>query len=107
MCARMNDILFYIKRMNHLVFLSVPLNFYLVISPFYSFILLTGGRLDANRSLAEVERYNPAVDAWEPVASLSAPRRAMAAAALNGRIYVAGGSGRFNSRKRLTTLKKC
>lgn len=53
-----------------------------------------GGRVDQDISLAEVERYNPAVDRWEGVAPISAPRRSVALAAHNGRLYAMGGSGR-------------
>ena len=50
--------------------------------------------MDQNESLSSVERYNPALDSWEEVAPLSAPRRSVAVAALNGRLYAVGGSGR-------------
>ena len=49
--------------------------------------------MDADISLAEVERYNPAVDQWELVAPLSSPRRSVAVATYNGRLYAMGGSG--------------
>lgn len=39
----------------------------------------------------EAWAYDPAIDAWEAVASLPAPLGAHAAAALNGLIYVVGG----------------
>ncbi len=58
-----------------------------LIEVFYS----QGGRVDQDVSLAEVERYNPAVDSWETVASLSTPRRSVAVAAHNGRLYAMGG----------------
>ena len=53
-----------------------------------------GGRVDEDVSLAEVERYNPAVDQWETVAPLSQPRRSVALAAHGGRLYAVGGSGK-------------
>ena len=56
-------------------------------------VFCSGGRVDADISLAEVERYNPAVDQWELVAPLSSPRRSVAVATYNGRLYAMGGSG--------------
>lgn len=51
--------------------------------------------MDQDVSLADVERYNPSVDEWEMVAPLSSPRRSVAVAAHNGRLYAMGGSGRL------------
>ena len=56
-------------------------------------VVFLGGRVDERRSLAAVERYNPAVDEWEEVAPLSGPRRSVSVAAQNGRLYAIGGSG--------------
>ena len=54
-----------------------------------------GGRVDKDRSLASVERYNPAADTWEEMAPISTPRRSVAVCAHNGRLYAMGGSGRI------------
>ena len=53
-----------------------------------------GGRVDQDISLAEVERYNPAIDRWENVSPISVARRSVALAAHNGRLYAMGGSGK-------------
>ena len=52
--------------------------------------------MSQNVSLADVERYNPADDAWETVAPLSAPRRSIAVTSHGGRLYVIGGSGKLH-----------
>ena len=49
--------------------------------------------MNHDESLADVERYNPACDEWHAVAPLSQPRRSVAVAAHNGRLYAVGGSG--------------
>lgn len=56
----------------------------------------TGGRLDATESLSSVERYNPQSNTWHEVAPLSTPKRCVAVAVLNGRLYAVGGSGELN-----------
>ena len=43
--------------------------------------------------LSSVERYDPALDAWEAVAPMAAARYEPAAAVLDGKLYVAGGLG--------------
>lgn len=52
--------------------------------------------MDKNESLDVVERYNPNTDTWKEMAPLSSPKRCLAAAVLNGRIYVVGGSGNIS-----------
>merc|ERR1711938_293201 len=50
-----------------------------------------GGRNDDGGRLSSVERYDPAVGAWEAVALMAAARSAPAVAALEGKLYAAGG----------------
>ncbi|KAI8490135.1 hypothetical protein Bbelb_322050 [Branchiostoma belcheri] len=52
-----------------------------------------GGRVTNQESLSDVERYNPQVDQWEDVAPISTPRRQVAVATHNRRLYAMGGSG--------------
>ncbi|MFN0162242.1 MAG: Kelch repeat-containing protein [Burkholderiales bacterium] len=47
---------------------------------------------DAWEPVADSWRYDPRADRWDIIAPLPGPRGAAAACALNGRIYVAGGS---------------
>ncbi|KAK3085378.1 hypothetical protein FSP39_002454 [Pinctada imbricata] len=56
-------------------------------------IYAVGGRVDRNESLASVERYSPQWDMWEELTPLSSPKRCVAVAALNGKIFAVGGSG--------------
>ena len=50
-----------------------------------------GGCNDEDQFLS-VERYDPALDAWEAVAPLAAARANLAAAVLDGKLYVMGGN---------------
>ena len=43
-------------------------------------------------TLRSCERYDPAADAWEPVADMASSRNGPAAAVLDGKLWVAGGS---------------
>ncbi len=56
-------------------------------------VVIAGGRVDRDNSLAEVECYNPAVDEWQMVAPISAPRRSVAVTSHSGRLFAMGGSG--------------
>ena len=47
--------------------------------------------------LSSVERYDPALDAWEAVAPMAEAREAHAVAVLDGKLYVAGGMGAGNT----------
>jgi N-acetylneuraminic acid mutarotase len=60
-----------------------------------------GGRIDGNysRNLTANEAYDPATDRWEQRAPMPTARSGIAAAVLEGRIFVFGGeapSGTFN-----------
>ncbi len=60
-----------------------------------------GGRVDggAARNLAVNEAYDPASDRWEPRQKMPTTRSGIAAAVLDGRIFIFGGeapSGTFN-----------
>ena len=46
---------------------------------------------DGRDHLSSVERYDPALDAWEAVASMAMARQQFGAAVLDGKIYVVGG----------------
>jgi len=46
-----------------------------------------------NGFLSSVERYDPALDAWEAVAPMAAARVEHAVAVLDGKLYAAGGLG--------------
>ena len=53
-----------------------------------------GGRNnDGSLSLASVERYDPALDAWEAVAPMGTARSRHAVAVLDGKLYAVGGRG--------------
>ena len=52
-----------------------------------------GGFNDDDGWLSSVERYDPALDAWEAAAPMAEAREAHAVAALDGKLYVAGGMG--------------
>ena len=49
------------------------------------------GGHDAQNRLSSVERYDPAKNAWEAVAPMSAARYGPAAAVVDGKLYVMGG----------------
>ena len=51
-------------------------------------IYLFGGFVTGNRTY----EYNPGPDAWSPQAAMPTPRYGLAAVALNGKVYVLGGS---------------
>jgi hypothetical protein len=55
-----------------------------------------GGRIDGNysRNLTSNEAYDPATDRWEQRAPMSAARSGIAAAVLEGRMFVFGGEAR-------------
>ena len=55
-------------------------------------------------NLSSVERYDPAVGAWEAVAPMAAARSAPAVAALEGKLYAAGGSD--NNGVRLSSVER-
>ncbi len=59
----------------------------------YYIALITGGRVDDQCSLADVERYNSNTDEWEEVSPLSDARRGVAIATHEGKLYAIGGSG--------------
>ena len=51
-----------------------------------------GAYADDNGYLSSVERYDPALDAWEAVAPMAEARSAHAAAVLGGKLYAVGGA---------------
>ena len=53
---------------------------------------LTLLRSPTEKCLSSVERYDPALDAWEAVAPMAEGRRDHAAAVLGGKLYAVGGS---------------
>lgn len=61
----------------------------------HEYIYAIGG-LANQITLATVERYNPKTNVWTEVSSMSLPRAAAAAAALNQYIYVVGGTTKCN-----------
>ena len=56
-----------------------------------------GGWDDNVNVLRSVERYDPALDAWEAVAPMAAARCAFGLAVLDGRLYAAGGGNNEGS----------
>jgi N-acetylneuraminic acid mutarotase len=58
-------------------------------------IYAIGGRVDGDyhRNLSVTEVYDPATDSWARVADLPTARSGIAAAEVDGRIYVFGGEG--------------
>ena len=50
-----------------------------------------GGGNDDDGYLSSVERYDPALDAWEAVAPMAEAREAHAVAVLDGKLYSVGG----------------
>lgn len=54
-------------------------------------IYIFGGN-DDNKTLNSCERFNPATNAWEPLASMKQARSAAAAALVQDRVYVCGGN---------------
>lgn len=61
----------------------------------HGFIYAIGG--NNGKSLSTVERYDASANLWIAVESMIKPRVAAAAAALNGNIFVMGGSTEINS----------
>ena len=58
---------------------------------------------DDQNPLSSVERYDPAKNAWEAVAPMSAARAAPAAAVVDGKLYVMGG---YDSGIRLSSVER-
>ncbi len=50
-----------------------------------------GGYNDDDGFLSSVERYDPALDAWEAVAPMAEARYKLAVAVLDGKLYAVGG----------------
>ena len=61
------------------------------------------GGYDGHHRLSSVERYDPAKNAWEAVAPMSAARSDSAAAAVDGKLYVMGG---FDGENRLSSVEQ-
>lgn len=60
-------------------------------------LLYVVGGLDArNRTLATVERYDPATDKWTACGAMRQPRAVAGIASLDGRLYVLGGDSMEN-----------
>ena len=62
-----------------------------------------GGFNDDDQFLCSVERYDPALNAWEAVAPMAVAREAPAVAVLDGKLYAVGGNDMddaFNSVER-------
>ena len=55
-------------------------------------IIVIGGYGDSGR-LSSGERYDPAANAWSPIASMGTARNDFAAAVINGLLYAIGGRG--------------
>ena len=56
-----------------------------------------GGYNGGHQTLSSVERYDPAVDAWEEVAPMAYERDTHAVAVLDGKLYAVGGEQDINS----------
>ena len=56
-------------------------------------VMLLAGTTTTAASSASVERYDPAVGAWEAVAPMAAARADPAVAVLEGKLYAVGGLG--------------
>ncbi len=57
-------------------------------------IYFVGGWTDSSSSAQNIaERYDPATNTWETLANMSAARRGVACAVLNGKLYAIGGAG--------------
>ncbi|EOD16900.1 hypothetical protein EMIHUDRAFT_356074 [Emiliania huxleyi CCMP1516] len=54
-------------------------------------LYVAGGMGAGYTHLSSVERYDPALDAWEAVAPMATARQAPAAAVLDGKLYAVGG----------------
>ena len=54
---------------------------------------ILGGCSSDGPSISSVERYDPALDAWEAVAPMATARFAHAVAVLDGKLYAVGGHG--------------
>ena len=52
-----------------------------------------GGYNDDDQFLSSVERYDPALDAWEEVAPMAVERSTPAMGVLDGKLYAVGGYG--------------
>ena len=57
------------------------------------YLYAAGGRDAQDDLLADAHRLDVTGGVWEPVAALPGPRERVAAAALDGRVYLAGGNG--------------
>lgn len=57
----------------------------------------------SNSCLDSAERYNPATNTWEVIASLNIPRRALSAVALPDGIYAIGG---FDGNNYLSSIER-
>ena len=56
-------------------------------------LYVTGG--NDNTKLRSCERYDPAANAWSPIADLPEPRSFLALAFLRGSLYAVGGDGNY------------
>ncbi|KAL5015190.1 hypothetical protein ScPMuIL_009460 [Solemya velum] len=66
-------------------------------------ILVVLGGFGAHQNMVEVvEQYNPKTSEWKRLANLTKRRRYVAAAALNGKVYVIGG---YDGQSRLNTVE--
>ncbi len=66
-------------------------------------ILALGGRKANNQVVSAVDRYDPALDVWEPQTSMSTPRESFAAVTVGNAVYVFG--GRDNTGATLATVE--
>ena len=56
-------------------------------------LYVAGGRGAGYDRLSSVERYDPALGAWEAVAPMAAARSGVGVAVLDGKLYAVGGEG--------------
>mmetsp|Transcript_3820 Transcript_3820/g.5236 ORF Transcript_3820/g.5236 Transcript_3820/m.5236 type:complete len:270 (-) Transcript_3820:1181-1990(-) len=64
----------------------------LVVVSYEQFIFAIGGWIDGSYCSPDVEKYDTLTDEWTVCAKMNVARRLLAAAALNNRIYVFGGT---------------
>jgi len=56
-------------------------------------LYIVGGRGASSDALATLYQYDSMANAWEALASMSTARMSLAVAAIDGKLYVMGGSG--------------
>ena len=66
-------------------------------------LYIVGGSAPGSVLLATLHRYDSMANAWEAVASMSTARQSLAAAAIDGKLYVMGG---YDGQNRLSSVER-